>query len=521
MQTKTLTAILVILILSAACGQSDDASPPVPPEETAAPEAEAPTNTPAPLLAWEQLKNAAYTLPVEMGGPEDGRIPLENGEFSVAAAPGSAGMNRFLLYPGVAYGDLDGDGREDALVILINNSAGSGSFYHLIPVRNNDGQPQPLNAAFIGDRVIIEQLRAAGGQAQLLFRAYRPEEPFGSTPTLQTNRRYILQGDTLKLLSEETLNANELVNDTETEPVIPIELPETGGAASYTGQTGPFALDRYTVFLTAGQEISVTLTAAHQDAFLSIFGLETGGALLRAREEQASWQGAAPETQTYAVNVFAVGAETEYTLAIETGESPATAVPPPPPVKPEGAGNAVYLTFDDGPLPPYTGQILDLLAQYNARATFFIIGVNAQAYPDLLQAIEQSGHTLANHTWNHESLAGMSQAEFNQVTLQAEQAIGPAAAPCLRPPYGATDAFTRAYAAELGYEIVMWNVDTLDWSQPGVEAIAASVRDNVYPGAIVLMHDGGGNRAQTVAALETILRELSSQGYVLEALCQE
>ncbi|HFE67035.1 MAG TPA: polysaccharide deacetylase family protein [Chloroflexi bacterium] len=513
MQTKTLTTILVILILLAACGQSDDASPPVPPEETAVPEAE------TPLLTWEQLKNAAYTLPMEMGGPEDGRIPLENGEFSVAAAPGSASMNRFFLYPGVAYGDLDGDGREDALVILINNSAGSGNFYHLIPVRNSDGQPQPLNAAFIGDRVIIEQLRVADGQAQLLFRTYRPEETFGSTPTLQVDRRYVLQGDVLELLSEETLNANELVNDTETEPVIPIELPETGGAVSYTGQTGPFALDRYTVFLTAGQEVSVTLTAAHQDAFLSIFGLETGDVLLRVREEQASWQGVIPETQEYAVNVFAVGAETEYTLTIEAGESD-TAVPPPPPVKPEGVGNAVYLTFDDGPLSPYTGQILDLLAQYNARATFFIIGVNAQASPEQLQAIEQGGHTLANHTWNHESLAGMSQAAFNQTVLQAEQAIGPAAAPCLRPPYGATDAFTRAYAAELGYEIVMWNIDTLDWSQPGVEAIVASVTDNVYPGAIVLMHDGGGNRAQTVAALEIILSNLSSQGYALEALCQ-
>ena len=103
---------------------------------------------------------------------------------------------------------------------------------------------------------------------------------------------------------------------------------------------------------------------------------------------------------------------------------------------------------------------------------------------------------------------------------QTADILGSGAAPCLRPPYGATDAFTQAYAAELGYDVIMWNIDTLDWNRPGIEPIASTVMGHIYPGAIVLMHDGGGDRTQTVAALQNILRGLSSQGYVFEPLCQ-
>jgi peptidoglycan/xylan/chitin deacetylase (PgdA/CDA1 family) len=84
----------------------------------------------------------------------------------------------------------------------------------------------------------------------------------------------------------------------------------------------------------------------------------------------------------------------------------------------------------------------------------------------------------------------------------------------LRPPYGATDANTRQYAADAGYAVVLWDIDPQDWRRPGAKVIADHVVREAYPGAIVLMHDGGGDRAQSVAALETILRELSQKGYV-------
>jgi peptidoglycan/xylan/chitin deacetylase (PgdA/CDA1 family) len=179
-----------------------------------------------------------------------------------------------------------------------------------------------------------------------------------------------------------------------------------------------------------------------------------------------------------------------------------------------------YLTFDDGPLPPYTSQIIDLLAGYDARATFFVLGSNGEKHANLLASAQQAGHSLANHTWNHRSLVGISQDDFNSELLRTAEILGPGAVPCMRPPYGATDSFTRAYAAELGYEVVLWNIDTLDWTHPGAEAIASAVVDKVYPGAILLMHDGGGDRTQTVVALEAILRDLTGLGYALEPLCQ-
>jgi peptidoglycan/xylan/chitin deacetylase (PgdA/CDA1 family) len=233
------------------------------------------------------------------------------------------------------------------------------------------------------------------------------------------------------------------------------------------------------------------------------------------------WRGALPVTAEYALNVFAIGSDAAYTLTVEAGpQSGASGAAD------DGASSGlaepdaiVYLTFDDGPLPPYTHEMLDLLAQYGAHATFFVLGQNAEAHGELLAAAYAEGHTLGNHTWSHRSLAGIDFESFQSELVRTAAVLGGRGAPCMRPPYGATDSFTRAYAAELGYEVVMWNIDTLDWSQPGVDQIVSTVVDQVFPGAIVLMHDGGGVREQTVAALEAVLRELTSRGYTLQALC--
>jgi peptidoglycan/xylan/chitin deacetylase (PgdA/CDA1 family) len=181
----------------------------------------------------------------------------------------------------------------------------------------------------------------------------------------------------------------------------------------------------------------------------------------------------------------------------------------------------VYLTFDDGPS-GFTQQMLDVLARYDAEGTFFVLGKQAQAKPDLIRAEAQGGHYVANHTYSHSSLEGISEADFIQEIENTRQAILDAALDLftldkdvryLRPPYGATDANTRQYAAEQGYAVVLWDIDPQDWRRPGAKVVADHVIRSVYPGAIVLMHDGGGDRAQTVQALETVLRELSAQGY--------
>jgi peptidoglycan/xylan/chitin deacetylase (PgdA/CDA1 family)/uncharacterized protein YraI len=186
------------------------------------------------------------------------------------------------------------------------------------------------------------------------------------------------------------------------------------------------------------------------------------------------------------------------------------------------AGEPIYFTFDDGPSPSWTPPVLDVLARYGAKATFFMVGQEIDQYPDVVRDVVESGHYVADHTWDHQSLEGVSEAEFVESVDSTRDALVSTASDLftldgtvayVRPPYGATDESTRAYAADLGMTMVMWDVDTMDWREPGAQQIATYVLDNAYPGAIVLMHDGGGDRSQTVTALETILPELAAQGY--------
>ena len=207
-------------------------------------------------------------------------------------------------------------------------------------------------------------------------------------------------------------------------------------------------------------------------------------------------------------------------------------VPPPSPVLQPGAAPAatgdkiIYLTFDDGPFPPWTSQVLDLLAQNNAKVTFYQIGQQVGRNTDLLQQQMAAGHALGNHTWNHSSLSGVSEATFNQLILstqQAQQAAGAytwAQPWCMRPPYGATDGNTRTWASQMGYSTNLWTIDTMDWSLPGTRQIIDHVLANVRSGSVILMHDGGGNRSQTVDAIRVLLPQLTQAGWQFVTNCR-
>ena len=198
-----------------------------------------------------------------------------------------------------------------------------------------------------------------------------------------------------------------------------------------------------------------------------------------------------------------------------------TPSPSPEPVyPPAGSAGTIYLTFDDGPDPVVTPQILDILRQYNARATFFVQGGFAQAYPFMLVQMYGEGHGVANHTLSPASLRGISYQGFLTEVQSTGNVLGGYNSWCLRPPYGETDAYTYSNASALGYRVVMWDTDSWDWRRPGVSAIVSNVVDRVHPGAVVLMHDGGGERSQTLAALPLILDELSRRGYAFEAVCR-
>ncbi len=212
--------------------------------------------------------------------------------------------------------------------------------------------------------------------------------------------------------------------------------------------------------------------------------------------------------------------------------------PPQPPATPEPVGNELpartetgkpilYLTFDDGPQPQNTQAVLDLLDKYKAKATFFVVGSMAAAYPATLADVAARGHVIGNHTWNHKSLKGMSFSRLQDQVSRTDEAIKLALADSarpeanrdyLRPPYGAMDRNTKRFAGRLAYRIMLWDLDPQDWRRPGTATIIRYVLKNARPGAVLLMHDGGGNRSQTIAALRTLLPTLKSQGYVFRAL---
>ncbi|MDD3828450.1 MAG: polysaccharide deacetylase family protein [Anaerolineae bacterium] len=157
-----------------------------------------------------------------------------------------------------------------------------------------------------------------------------------------------------------------------------------------------------------------------------------------------------------------------------------------------------------------------------AQATFFVLGQQADNKPDLIRVEALGQHYVGNHTWDHTSPEGLSPEAFMDQVERTKQAILDAAGDLftldhdirfLRPPYGATDANTQQYAADLGYAVVLWDVDPQDWRRPGAKVISDHIVRSVSPGAIVLMHDGGGDRTQSVEALGSVLRELSAQGY--------
>ncbi|WP_227869892.1 polysaccharide deacetylase family protein [Streptomyces otsuchiensis] len=181
-------------------------------------------------------------------------------------------------------------------------------------------------------------------------------------------------------------------------------------------------------------------------------------------------------------------------------------------------GRRIALTFDDGPHPEHTPQVLRVLRQHGVTATFFVIGENAERHPDLLRAVADEGHLVANHSWTHPQLTRLSRTavreELGRTSDLLASALG-AAPRWARAPYGAWDRASLGICADLGMVPLGWSIDTNDWAAPGVGAISTAVLDGAHSGAVVLVHDGGGDRSQTVSALGHYLPRLIDRGYQL------
>ncbi|MFJ5557094.1 polysaccharide deacetylase family protein [Streptomyces sp. NPDC093250] len=212
----------------------------------------------------------------------------------------------------------------------------------------------------------------------------------------------------------------------------------------------------------------------------------------------------------------------EYRLRPLTGYGPPRGTPARTPVRREpllrvsGRGRTMVLTFDDGPDPRYTPDILDTLARYDVRAMFFVCGEMATAHRDLLARMADEGHVVGNHTWSHPLLTRLSRrrirSEMERTSDIIDNAYGERPE-WFRAPYGAWNRAVFQLGAELGMEPMAWTVDTLDWATPGTDTIIERVENGAAPGVVVLSHDAGGDRSQSVRALRDYLPELLDSGY--------
>ena len=192
------------------------------------------------------------------------------------------------------------------------------------------------------------------------------------------------------------------------------------------------------------------------------------------------------------------------------------------------AGRRVALTFDDGPHPIYTPQILKILAEFDVTATFFVVGQNVDNYGAAFKAILDSGCEIGNHTYTHKNVSHMSESEIRREIEATEEAV---ARVCdrrlclLRPPEGSLGAPLERVSVEKGYDVILWSIDTLDWAHTPSDMIVSKVLDSLCGGDIILMHDYVSGNNTTCDALRKLIPELKSRGYefvtVSELICQE
>ncbi|OAR26044.1 bi-functional transferase/deacetylase [Streptomyces sp. ERV7] len=190
----------------------------------------------------------------------------------------------------------------------------------------------------------------------------------------------------------------------------------------------------------------------------------------------------------------------------------------------------LVLTFDDGPDPTWTPKVLDQLKKYHAHGVFFVTGANAARYPDLIKRMVDEGHEVGLHTFNHPDLSYQSHARIDWELAQNQLALEGAAGirtSLFRPPYSSfADAIDDEnwpvikYVGSRGYITALDSTDSEDWQRPGIKTIVKNATPKHGKGAIVLMHDSGGDRSQTVAALDTFLPQLQGKGYTFVNLTE-
>lgn len=279
--------------------------------------------------------------------------------------------------------------------------------------------------------------------------------------------------------------------------------------------------------------LGASLLSATTIVMFSLHAAETRQPLSAGQHEtrtpnNASVPGVVPEQATHA----------KYTgdpkSSQEAGSTTAPAVQPTdgrtPESKPGAAaqqGNSgavkatkqVALTFDDGPDSKYTPMVLDILKQYEVKATFFVVGRQVVNHPDVLKRIHDEGHSIGNHSWDHANLTKLSpnqiQKEIKSTDEAIEKVIG-SYSPMVRAPYGAVNASIKRNLTSAGRELVNWTVDTKDWTGAASADMVELARKRTKNGGIILMHSFGGKNGKldnTIEALPLMIEALKQDGY--------
>ena len=177
---------------------------------------------------------------------------------------------------------------------------------------------------------------------------------------------------------------------------------------------------------------------------------------------------------------------------------------------------AIALTFDDGPDPVFTPQILDKLKKYGVKATFFLLGENIEKFPEIAKRIDAEGHVIGNHTYSHPNLTQVSDEEYRHQIQKTDEIIQNLVGykpRFFRPTYGAINENQVQWATEQRMMVIQWSIDTLDWKGLSAEQITETVIANVLPGSIILQHNAPGVPLQgTVDALDQVIPQLQTKG---------
>ncbi len=181
-------------------------------------------------------------------------------------------------------------------------------------------------------------------------------------------------------------------------------------------------------------------------------------------------------------------------------------------------GKVLYLTFDDGPAVPETEQLLEILAEYDAKATFFVYGTMAKPLPEEVEKIVDAGQAIGNHTFSHPLLTTLSDQEIRQELRSTAKIVGPGMGPCMRPSYLDTNQRVRRISKQEGYATIMGDLAAQDWTNPPVSTLVKSLRGVTKDGNVIILHDGPTGRTSTVAAIRRMMPVWEKQGYSLEAL---